>query len=57
MSFSSLLQRLFNTISPPDDDDGMDGEISGFEMSQNFRMLLAIVVVFLSAIVTWWIIV
>ncbi|MBQ3059150.1 MAG: hypothetical protein IJD16_02390 [Desulfovibrio sp.] len=57
MAFSNLFQRLFNTVSPPDDDDDMDGEAPPFELGQNIRMALALVVVIVAACVTWWIMV
>ena len=56
MSFSSWLQRLCNTFVPPDADDDPDGENAGFEWGQNVRLGMAIVVVFVSALVMWWII-
>lgn len=56
MSFSSLLQRLWNTFSPPDSDDDPDGENAGFAWGQHARLGMAIVVVFVSALVMWWIV-
>ena len=56
MSFSSWLQRLWNTFSPPDADDDLEEEHAGFEWGQNARLGMAIVVVFVSALMMWWII-
>ena len=50
---SSLLSRLFNQPKDSDDDD-TDEEVSYFDWSQNARIVMAIVVVFLSAMIVWW---
>jgi len=55
MALSNWFQRLFNTISPPDDTEDMDGDAPAFEFGQNLRMALALILVVVSACVTWWI--
>ena len=42
-------------VQPPGDPD-LEDEISGFEWNQNVRIVLAILVVFISALVVWWIV-
>ena len=54
MSFTSWLQRMFSPHSTGDPD--LEDEISGFEWNQNVRIVLAILVVFISALVVWWIV-
>ena len=51
MSFTSWLQRMFSPPSTGDPD--LEDEISGFEWNQNVRIVLAILVVFISALVVW----
>lgn len=52
MSFSSWLQRLFTFPSAGDPEDE---EHESLEWNQNARIVLAIIVVFLSALVVYWI--
>ena len=54
MSYTSWLQRMFSPPSTGDPD--LEDEISGFEWNQNVRIVLAILVVFISALVVWWIV-
>lgn len=49
----SLLSRLFSQPKDSDDDDAEE-DVSYFDWSQNARIVMAIVVVFLSAMVVWW---
>ena len=53
MSFSSWLQRIF---SPPSTGDlDLDEESVNFQWNQNARIVLAIIIVILSAFVVYWI--
>ncbi len=53
MSFSSWLQRIF---SPPSTGDlDLDEESINFQWNQNARIVLAIIIVILSAFVVYWI--
>ncbi|MBS6828388.1 MAG: hypothetical protein KH208_00715 [Desulfovibrio sp.] len=54
MSFTSWLQRIFSPPSTGDPD--LEDETSGFEWNQNVRIVLAIIVVIISALVVWWIV-
>ncbi len=53
MSFFSRLQGLFTPPSTGDPD--LDDPRPGFEWNQNVRILLAILVVIISAFVVYWI--
>lgn len=55
MSFSSWLQRIFSPPSTSVNEAEPDDETSGFEWNQNARIVLAIIVVVLSAVVVYWI--
>ena len=44
------------TGTPSTGDPDLEDEISGFEWNQNVRIVLAILVVFISALVVWWIV-
>lgn len=53
MSFLSWLQRLFTP--PSTGDPELDAETPTFQWNQNARIVLAVVVVILSALVVSWI--
>ena len=53
MSLFSWLQRIF--APPSTDATDLDVEVSGFQWNQNARIVLAIIVVILSAFVVYWI--
>lgn len=53
MSFFSWLQRIFTP--PSTGDPELDEQSPSFEWNQNARIMLAIVVVILSAFVVYWI--
>ena len=53
MSFLSWLQRLFTP--PSTGDPELDAEAPTFQWNQNARIVLAVVVVILSALVVSWI--
>ena len=53
MSFFSWMQSLFTPPSTGDPD--LDDPHPGFEWNQNARIMLAIIVVILSAFVVFWI--
>lgn len=50
MSFSDWLSKLF---ASKDDDDSDEVEESGFEISQHTRIVIALLVVIISAFVIW----
>ena len=56
MSFTSWLQRIFSPPSTSGGDAALEDDTSGFEWNQNVRIVLALIVVFLSALVVWWIV-
>ena len=53
MSFFSWMQNLFTPPSTGDPD--LDDPHPGFEWNQNARIMLAIIVVIISAFVVYWI--
>ena len=53
MSFFSWLQRIFS--SPSTGDLDLDEESVNFQWNQNARIVLAIIIVILSAFVVYWI--
>ncbi len=55
MSFSSWLQRIFSPPSTSVSDAELDDGIPGFEWNQNARIVLAIIIVFISALIIYWI--
>lgn len=55
MSFSSWLQRIFSPPSTSGNDAELDAETPGFEWNQNVRIVLAIIIVFISALMVYWI--
>lgn len=55
MSFSSWLQRIFSPPSTSGNDPELDDETPGFEWNQNARIVLAIIIVVISALVVYWI--
>lgn len=55
MSFSSWLQRIFSSPSTSGNDADLDAETPGFEWNQNARIVLALIIVFISALVVYWI--
>ena len=56
MSFTSWLQRIFNPSFISGGAADLEDDTSGFEWKQNLRIVLAQIVVFLSALVVWWIV-
>lgn len=52
MSFSDWISKLFES---KDDDDSDDLEDGGFEVSQHTRIVIALLVVLISACIMWWI--
>lgn len=56
MSFTSWLQRIFSPLSTSGGDADLEDDTSNFEWNQNVRIVLALIVVFLSALVVWWIV-
>lgn len=56
MSFTSWMQRIFSPPTTSGGDAALEDETSGFEWNQNVRIVLALLVVFLSALALWWIV-
>jgi hypothetical protein len=54
MSIFSKIYQIF-TLPTSHGDTGQDGEGLSFSWNQNVRIVLAIVIVFLSAFVVYWI--
>lgn len=56
MSFMDWLQGLFGSKNDDDvDEENLEREENSFEVSQHMRIVLAMLVVIISAFVMWWI--
>lgn len=56
MSFYSWLEQIFSLSSAEKDDQDNTGTDYTFAWNQNSRIILAIIIVILSAMCMWWIV-